>query len=66
MNIKSTILKLFVALLINSFMASAQSTGFMNPAATALPSGFSNAANGMVSDNLWASVEHFSGCRCPF
>jgi hypothetical protein len=66
MKIKSSSLKLFFALIVLSVKVSAQSTGFINPTSPALPSGFSNAAWGMVSDTLWASVENLNNCRCPY
>ncbi len=47
-------------------IASAQSTGFMNPSDTALPHGWTNPLNGMVSDGQWTTVTHGAGCNCPW
>jgi len=66
MKIKTFIIKLLFLIFLFSDDASAQSTGFINPTSPALPSGFSNAAWGMTSDTLWASVENLANCRCPY
>jgi hypothetical protein len=66
---KSTTLKIvnFLAtLFIMGGIASAQSTGPTNPTDTAMPHGWTNPLNGMVSDSMWATAPHNSGCNCPF
>jgi hypothetical protein len=45
----------------------AQSTGFMSPTATPAPNGgWTNPANAFTSDDVYTTVPHQSGCRCPF
>jgi hypothetical protein len=52
--------------LIPAFV-SAQSTGFMAPTAVAAPNGgWTNASNAFASDDVYTTVPHQSGCRCPF
>lgn len=66
---KNTTVKLTTLLAVILFaggIVSAQSTGYMNPTDTALPHGWTNPLNGMVSDNQWATAPHTSGCNCPF
>jgi hypothetical protein len=47
--------------------ASAQSTGFMAPTATAAPNGgWTNPTDAFASDDVYTTVPHQSGCRCPF
>jgi hypothetical protein len=42
------------------------STGFMCPTSTTAPNGWTNPANAYVSDDVYTTVAHQSGCRCPF
>src|SRR5580658_10369710 len=66
---KNTFLKIthfFCALIFAGGIVSAQSTGYMNPTDTALPHGWTTPLNGMVSDTMWATAQHRSGCNCPF
>ena len=66
---KNTSLKIvnfLAAILFAGGIVSAQSTGYMNPTDTALPHGWTNPLNGMVSDSMWATATHRSGCNCPF
>src|SRR5579859_7368986 len=63
---KNKLLSLFSTVLLAITIARAQNTGFMNPADTALPHGWTNPLNGMVSDGQWATVAHQSGCMCPW
>lgn len=47
--------------------ANAQSTGFMAPTATPAPNGgWTNPSNAFTSDDVYTTVPHQSGCRCPF
>jgi hypothetical protein len=56
----------FFLLLISS-SAFAQSTGFMAPTATPAPNGgWTNPSNAFASDDVYTTVPHQSGCRCPF
>jgi hypothetical protein len=48
------------------FTMFAQSTGFLPPSSAVAPMGFTNPTEAFVSDDVWASVAHQSGCRCPF
>lgn len=66
MKFKLLAVKIFLILSVVNIKVSGQSTGFINPTSTALPSGFSNAVYGMVSDTLWATLENLSNCRCPY
>ena len=53
--------------LICPVFASAQSTGFQSPTATAAPSGgWTNPTDAFASDDVYTTVPHQSGCRCPF
>lgn len=65
-NITLKIVNLFTALLFAGGIASAQSTGFLNPTDTALPHGWTNPLLGMVSDAQWSTVTHGAGCNCPW
>jgi len=54
-------------LLFMPVLASAQSTGFMAPTATPAPNGgWTNPTNAFASDDVYTTVPHQSGCRCPF
>jgi hypothetical protein len=56
----------FFLLFIPGFI-SAQSTGFMFPTATPAPNGgWTNPSNAFASDDVYTTVPHQSGCRCPF
>ena len=63
---KNITINLLAFFIFSVTIVSAQSTGFMNPTDTALPHGWSTPLNGMVSDTMWATAPHQSGCRCPF
>lgn len=53
--------------LICPVFASAQSTGFQSPTATAAPTGgWTNPTGAFASDDVYTTVPHQSGCRCPF
>lgn len=59
--------KLLLASLLFPAFAFAQSTGFQSPTATPAPNGgWTNPANAFASDNVYTTVPHQSGCRCPF
>ncbi len=49
-----------------TFISAQSSTGFMSPTSTIAPNGWTNPANAYVSDNVYTTVAHQSGCRCPF
>src|ERR1043165_6604099 len=51
-----------------SMRISAQtSTGFMYPSATPPPNGgWTNPSDAFASDDVYTTVPHGSGCRCPF
>ncbi len=54
-------------LLICPALVTAQSTGFQSPTATTTPTGgWTNPANAFASDDVYTTVPHQSGCRCPF
>jgi hypothetical protein len=58
---------ILLLLLIAPLFVSAQSTGFMAPTATPSPNGgWTDPANAFVSDDVYTTVPHQSGCRCPF
>jgi hypothetical protein len=46
--------------------AQLQNTGWKSPTATHLPNGWTNPQNAYISDNVYTTVAHQSGCRCPF
>ncbi len=43
-----------------------QNTGWKSPSATHAPNGWTNPQNAYASDDVYATVAHQSGCRCPF
>lgn len=44
-----------------------QSTGFQSPSATTAPNGgWTNPTEAFASDDVYTTVPHQSGCRCPF
>lgn len=56
-----------LSLLFIPAFVSAQSTGFMLPTATPAPNGgWTDPANAFASDDVYTTVPHQSGCRCPF
>lgn len=46
--------------------AQLQNTGWKSPSATHAPNGWTNPQNAYVSDDVYTTVAHQSGCRCPF
>jgi hypothetical protein len=57
---------LLFALALTPALSFSQSTGFMSPTSAVTPMGFTNPTNAFVSDDVWTTVAHQSGCRCPF
>ena len=68
MNINQTtkIINLLIAILMIGSTVSAQSTGYMSPTATAAPNQWTNPTRAFLSDTLWATAPHQSGCHCPY
>jgi len=57
----------FFLLCIPVFAAAQASTGFMPPSATPAPNGgWTNPTSAFASDDVYTTVPHQSGCRCPF
>src|SRR5262245_51211950 len=46
--------------------AQLQNTGWKSPSATHAPNGWTNPQNAFASDDIYTTVAHQSGCRCPF
>jgi hypothetical protein len=61
---------LILIILLAEFQPAAWSqlsnTGWKSPTATHLPNGWTNPLNAFVSDDVYTTVVHGSGCRCPF
>jgi|GEM_PF-1795357 len=53
----------FTIITVSSF---GQDTGWLSPSSTAAPNGWTNPANAYKSDDVYTTVAHGSGCRCPF
>src|ERR1041385_1012733 len=63
---KKLLLSASTFLILASFSSAQSSTGFMSPTSTTAPNGWTNPANAYVSDDVYTTVAHQSGCRCPF
>ena len=50
----------------SNIFAQLLNTGWKSPTITHLPNGWTNPQNAFLSDNVYATVVHQSGCRCPF
>jgi type IX secretion system substrate protein len=46
--------------------AQLQNSGWKSPASTHAPNGWTNPQNAYASDDVYTTVAHQSGCRCPF
>lgn len=60
------ILLLIVAQMQSNVFAQLLNTGWKSPTALHAPNNWTNPQNVFVSDDVYATVAHQSGCRCPF
>src|SRR6185436_14210473 len=51
---------------IQNLYAQLQNTGWKSPSAIHAPNGWTNPQNAYLSDDIYTTVAHQSGCRCPF